>query len=272
MQGIDLKIGIFRLCAMSVIFGVAAVLTPESRAADSALFLPAGIVFPEFTHALQTDAAGLPYQQGKALQLEYSPAMLGASQTGYDATFSYSQGTWALGVGYEGAQAGGGAGLSHALLAGAGARFSDVGVGLSMSSPFLTTSFSPAYDVSIQIGNGSALQFAGILYHVTGSVNTMALGIGHREASSYAFEGGLRLPFLTQLFDSGSSTNTIPYLAGMFFIGPVGASLGISSHLSALSQFSESMGLLWAPSGSQVKLTLLYNSPETITLGLALAM
>ena len=106
----------------AALFCLTPLIAPHRAHADSsAQFLPAGLVFPEFTHAIQVDPAALPFQSGRALQLEYAPAVLGSSLSVYDATYSYSTQSWGLGVGYNG-WTDNEAGMTHLIVAGGGVK------------------------------------------------------------------------------------------------------------------------------------------------------
>lgn len=231
----------------------------EARAESSAQFLPAGLVFPEFTHAIEVDPAALPYQTGSALQLEYAPALFGSDLSVYSGSYTAGRQNWGLGIGYNGWQSSSNAalGISHSLVVGGGVKIpsTQISLGLSASTPFLTASLTPTYNVSMQIGDGSGLQFALILYDVPSDVNTIGLGIGHSEPGKFALEGGLVVPFPTDFFNSGSAYSA--YVAGAIFSGPIGASFSAaftytsgdpqSSVARSIYSPTQNLGLLWTP-------------------------
>ena len=182
-------------------------LRQEAQAESSLQFLPAGIVFPEYTHAIAVDSAAMSTQAGSALQLEYGPATSGSSETTYNGSYTYTNRNWGLGVGYNGWQdSSSGNTLTDTLVVGGSVKVpsTSVSLGLSMASSFLNSSFSPTFDASAQIEIGSGTQIALIFYDLPDNLSTVGLGMGHRESDKYSLEGGFYLPSPSSFFDSGS--------------------------------------------------------------------
>ena len=235
--------------------------------------LPAGVVFPEFVSAVAVDPAALPYQQGSVLQFGYSPPIFVQTTSAYEAGYAYSSGAWGVGVNFDGTQSF--SGVASTATAGGGVRVGDVGLGVMMTSPIATTGLSPAFDTSIQIGSGENIQFGGVFYGFpsTGNLNisSMAFGLGHRVDGKYSLEGGVQMPFFTNLFSAGSAVT--PYMAGAVFAGEFGASFSVAYAATTNTFQLEEFGVLWAASHF-VNLSLLWLGAGTVassfTAGLAL--
>jgi len=264
-----------------LILGIYAGFINAARADSNLQFLPAGLVFPSFTHAIAVDAASMPLQAGSALQLEYA-APVGSAQNIYDGTYTHTTQDWGLGVGYNGWSNSGS--LTHNVVIGGSVKVPStrLSLGLSLESPFLNAAFSPTYNASAQIDIGSGVQMALVFYNLLNQLNMVGLGFGHREDGKYALEGGFFLPSPTTMFNSGSKYDV--YLAGVIFIGSVGMSFNatftnIMQGLQSLQSPNESLGFLYSPV-DKFKLTLLWNNGGvfavnqmiqmgTLTLGMA---
>lgn len=251
--------------------------------------LPGGYVFPGFNQTYVVNPGALPMESASAVEALYQPTLFGSTTHEYAVSAAKTSSAWGLGAGVSGAKSESASStdtLSPRFAhAGAGLRFSGVGVGAAYNYRIGADEYAAtgsaaqvsgnaalangsSLDVGMVIGSGRDRNFALLLRNLD-SAPFIVVGAGYAE-KKYNLEADLVLPSFAQgLASDGSSyalllsASTYAGIWGLQFYARFTHTLGTSATTG-----SESAGFL--PAVLHNPLTLDHGVSALVRLGKAI--
>jgi hypothetical protein len=234
------------------------------------LFLPGGIVFPEYNSEGATNPGTLSRDDTRLARAMVTPYAFGNANDVFDLDYTFTQPKWGLDGGYDltytPSQSGVPSSLVHYVHGGGGYRLDALGFGATYGTEIGGTYNTSDLRIGLVYGTGKS-RFALVLDNLTVSPSVI-LGTGVHEDNVYSLELNLGLPPFSPGLTAQGATYSLS-LASSLYLKDFGVGYITYYGYSIGGTYSgQSQSFFQTPLGFTHSFSLLYKFTKTGTLSL----